>query len=48
MGTKARLLATTAVFVSSVACDQTTKELAVRELKGQAPVELLGGSARLV
>src|SRR5690606_22914805 len=48
MRTKAKLLATAGVFLSSVACDQTTKELAVRELKGQGSIELLGGSARLV
>ncbi len=48
MGTKVKLLATMTVFLSSVACDQTTKELAVRELKGQGSIDLLGGSARLV
>ena len=47
MTTWVRLVLLAAVIVSCVGCDQSTKHMASRELKGRAPMSFLAGTVQL-
>ena len=47
MTTFARVLLLAAVMIPCVGCDQATKGMAARELKGRSPVSFLGETVRL-
>ena len=47
MTTFARVLLLAAVMIPCVGCDQLTKGMAARELKGRSPVSFLGETVRL-